>query len=213
MHLIGLHHRRHNAHRHRTVGGGPDPALVVTSSTPRPLSVPETAVALLWDLDNVSVPTNDVPSLAQALADLVPPGAPRVVAAHWRAYRTHRDTLSQRGWRVLCGSRLPKGTDEVLLRQAKRLRRKCGVSRFVLASNDHDFMRIAALGELHVVTLNAACLSTRLRNRACSVTVLHPERVSMPDVTDCDNDVLWSAVTVPRRAVARDGFGDLTTEC
>ncbi|WP_135147135.1 NYN domain-containing protein [Blastococcus sp. TF02A_35] len=130
------------------------------------------AVALLWDLDNVSVSRDDLPDLARALAALVPPQAPRIVAAHYRAYRTHRDMLAEQSFRVLCGGNQPEGTDGVLLRQARRLRRKRGIGQFVLASNDRDFARIATFGSLHVVTLDPTRLSARLRDRANAVTVL-----------------------------------------
>ncbi|MGY1608472.1 hypothetical protein [Geodermatophilus sp. SYSU D00700] len=158
-----------------------------------------------------------LPSLAQALTALVPSDAPRIAAAHWRAYRNHRDGLAGCGWRVLCGSRLPRGTDEVLLRQARALRRRRGVTRFLLVSGDHDFTPIAALGDLHVVTRNAARCSTRLRNRARSVTVLVrdgeiPPLTGGPGAHTHRLPAPWSAVTVCRRTIARDRLGDVTTE-
>lgn len=144
-----------------------------TASVTSPAHQPaEVAVALLWDLDNVAARQDDLPSLAQALTALVPPGAPRIVAAHWRAYKTHRAMLSRQGFRVLCGGNLPDGADSVLLRQARRLHRKHGIGRFVLASNDQDFTRIAIFGDLHVVTLDSERLSLRLRNCASTLTVL-----------------------------------------
>jgi hypothetical protein len=127
--------------------------------------------ALLWDLDNVSVPWTDLAPLAQALCGLVESGAPRVAAANWRAFRNCRDTLRAEGIRVICGGHQPDGADGVLLHQARRLRKR-GVERFLVASNDHAFARIAKSAELHVLTLSDAQVSGRLRAAACSVTVL-----------------------------------------
>jgi hypothetical protein len=125
----------------------------------------------LWDLDNVSVPLVDLGSLAQALSGLVEDGAPRVASANWRAFRRAGDTLRAHGIRVVCGARIPDGADGVLLRQARRLRKR-GVERFIVASNDHAFAGIAAKAEVHVVTLTADYVSDRLRAAAHSVTVL-----------------------------------------
>lgn len=130
-----------------------------------------TTAALLWDLDNVSVPRDDMASLAQTLSGLVEPGAPRVAAANWRMFRLSRSTLQAHGIRVICGGRDPAGADGVLLRQARRLRKR-GVGRFLVVSNDHVFARIAATAEVHVITLTGPLLSGRLRAVAGSVTVL-----------------------------------------
>jgi hypothetical protein len=139
------------------------------SNAPPPVGA---ATALLWDLDNVSVPLADLDSFAQTVTGLVEPGAARVAAANWRAFRLYGDTLRAHGVRVVCGGRDPDGADGVLLRQARRLRRKGGISRFIVASNDHAFARIAASAELHVVTLTSDYVSGRLRAAARSVTVL-----------------------------------------
>ena len=72
---------------------------------------------------------------------------------------------------MLCGGRDPQGADGVLLRHARRLRKR-GVERFYVASNDHAFARIAASAELHVVTLTDDYVSSRLRAAATTVTVL-----------------------------------------
>lgn len=129
------------------------------------------SVALLWDLDNVRVPGADLGSLAEAMSSLVEPGAARVAAAHDRAFRSAGDTLRAHGIRVLCGARHPDGADGVLLSQARRLRKR-GVDRFVVASNDHAFARIAKKAEVHVVTLTGDLVSGRLRAVARSITVL-----------------------------------------
>ena len=59
----------------------------------------------------------------------------------------------------------------MLLRQARELAQQ-GVKRFIVASNDHQFARIAAFADLHVVPLTNDYVSTRLRQSAQAVTVL-----------------------------------------
>jgi hypothetical protein len=132
---------------------------------------PSATTALLWDLDNVYVPLTDLASLAQALSGLVEPGAPRVASAHYRVFRLAGDTLRAHDIRVLCGTRDPAGADGILLRQARRLRKR-GIERFLVASNDHAFARIATSAEVHVVTLTGDLVSRRLRAVARSITVL-----------------------------------------
>lgn len=157
------------------------------------------SAALLWDLDNVSVALADLNSLTHALSGLVPVGAPRIASANWRAFRLCGDTLRAHGIRVVCGARNPDGADGVLLRQARRLR-KGGVERFLVASNDHAFARIANFAELHVVTLTSDYMSSRLRSAASSVTVLtRDERGWQPRDT---------ALSVPGAAPPRDGPQD-----
>lgn len=137
----------------------------------RPAATTSVATALLWDLDNVSGPQEYMDSLARAVGGLVEPGAVRVAAANWRMFRLSRATLRAHGIRVVCSGRDPGGTDAVLLRQARRLRKR-GVERFLVVSNDHIFARIAASAELHVATLSGPMVSGRLRAVARSVTVL-----------------------------------------
>lgn len=134
----------------------------------------ELGTALLWDLDNVAVPLTDMNSFAEALSDLVHPEAPKVAAANWRAFRLYGDALRAQGIRVICGARDPDGADGVLLRQARRLRKR-GVEQLLIASNDRAFARLAASAELHVVTLTGDLVSGRLRAVARSVTVLTRE--------------------------------------
>lgn len=129
------------------------------------------ATALLWDLDNVACPREHLPSLAAALTSLVEPDAPRIAAAHRRTFRASRAVLTGLGVEVWSGGRRRNGADRVLLSQATRLR-DVGVERFVVASNDHRFARIATFADLHVLTLTDEYLSVRLRAAARSVTVL-----------------------------------------
>lgn len=130
--------------------------------------------ALLWDLDNVAAPVAVLDSLAKALSGLVGPDAPRTASANWRVFRLAGGTVRRHGIRVLCGARDPDGADGVLLRQARRLRKR-GINRFIVASNDHVFARIANSAELHVVTLTGDLVSGRLRAVARSITVLARE--------------------------------------
>ncbi|MCF6733676.1 hypothetical protein [Blastococcus sp. KM273129] len=132
------------------------------------------ATALLWDLDNVAVPLAEMNSFARTLGALVPPTAPKVAAANWRAFRLYGDVLRAHGIRVLSGGRDPAGADGVLLRQAKRLR-SGGATRFLVASNDRVFARLATRAEVHVVTRTGDLVSGRLRAVARSVTVLARE--------------------------------------
>jgi len=61
-----------------------------------------------------------------------------------------------------------------------------GVDRFLVASNDHRFARIAAFADLHVLTLHGALVSGRLKAVAATVTVLHHQdgawRASDPQI-------------------------------
>jgi hypothetical protein len=148
----------------------PTSVVIYTVGGTRP-EVSHATSALLWDLDNVSPPWTDLASLAEALGALVEPGAPQVAAANWRAFNSCRSTLRAHGIRVICGGHKPEGADNVLLRQARRLGRR-GVERFIVASNDHAFARIAHFAELHVVTLTVEYVSGRLRTNAQTVTVL-----------------------------------------
>ena len=127
--------------------------------------------ALLWDLDNVSVQRDDMPSLAESLSSLVEPASPRIASANWRAYRLYRNIVRSHGIRVICGGHDPDGADGVLLRQVKRLRRR-GIDRFLVASNDHSFAKIATFAELHVLTLTSDYVSGRLLAAATSAMVM-----------------------------------------
>lgn len=128
-------------------------------------------MALLWDLDNVTAPRERLASLAQVLRELVEPGAPCFAAAHRRAFRSCRAMLTDFGVHALSGGCRRNGADRVLLAYAMMLREK-GVDRFVVASNDHRFARIAAFADLHVLTLTDDYLSVRLRAAAQTVTVI-----------------------------------------
>lgn len=94
---------------------------------------------------------------------------PRKVRA--AAFRLCRETLHAHLIRVVCGGRDPDGADGALLRQARRLRKR-GVGRFMVASNDRAFARVAGSAEVRVVTLTGDLVSGRLRAAASSVTGL-----------------------------------------
>lgn len=128
--------------------------------------------ALLWDLDNVVVARVDLPLFAKTLSGFVSPGSPRIAAAHWRTFKECRTELRALGFRVLSGGSSPDGADLLLLREARRLKRKTGVARFVVASNDRRFAKIANFADLDVLTLSDAHVSLRLRAVAETVTVL-----------------------------------------
>lgn len=134
-------------------------------------SAEQAGSALLWDLDNVAPGLSNLPGLAAGLSRLVGPGAVRVAAGHGRLTRACRTTLEDAGIRVLSGGRRANGADRVLLAEAERGSRS-GVGRFVVASNDRAFARIAALGHLYVVTLDARWVSARLSEVASGVFVI-----------------------------------------
>jgi hypothetical protein len=126
--------------------------------------------ALLWDLDNVAPGRAHLGSLALAISGLVRPDAPRIAAGHRYTYGFSAGPLQALGIQVLSGGRRRNGADRVLLNQATALWTR-GVERFLVASNDHRFARIAAFADLHVITLDESGLSMRLRDQAQSVTV------------------------------------------
>lgn len=133
---------------------------------------PAPTTALLWDLDNVAPPRAHLCSLAEALLAFVEPGdSPRIAAGHRSTFRAAIDLLEPLGVQVLSGGRRRNGADRVLLDQARLLHAQ-GIERFVVASNDHRFRRIAAFADLDVLTLNNEGVSLRLRAVARSITVL-----------------------------------------
>ncbi len=105
------------------------------------------------------------------LSGFVDASAPRSAAAHWRVFEECRATLRGLGFRVLSGGNERDGADDVLLRQARRFKRK-GAERFIVVSNDRRFARIANFAELPVFTMTGPYLSERLRTAARTVTVL-----------------------------------------
>jgi hypothetical protein len=141
------------------------------STTPSGFAPSLSGAALLWDLDNVASARDDLSLLAMTLSGFVDAGAPRIAAAHWPVFKECRATLRGLGFRVLSGGNERDGADDVLLRQARRLKRK-GVARFIVVSNDRRFARIANFAELHVLTLTGPYLSERLRTAARTVTLL-----------------------------------------
>ena len=128
-------------------------------------------MALLWDLDNVTAGQAHIQSLAKALSSSVQPNAPRIAAARRATYRLTSEPLASLGIRLLSGGRQRDGADRVLIQQARALS-ATGVRAFYVASNDHSFHRIADFAALHVLTLDASETSTRLHQRARTVTVL-----------------------------------------
>jgi hypothetical protein len=136
-----------------------------------PARKPGPGMALLWDLDNVTAGLAHIQSLAQALSSVVQPGAPRIAAARRATYRLTREPLASLGIRLLSGGQQRDGADQVLIQQARALS-AMGVRAFYVASNDHRFHRIADFAALHVLTLDASETSTRLHQRARTLTVL-----------------------------------------
>jgi hypothetical protein len=144
--------------------------MSTASPEPEPVANPR-AVALLWDLDNVSPPREHVASLAEALCRLVPSDSPLIAAGHRVVFRSSRPLLAALGFEVLSGGRRADGADRVLMQQARLLHEQ-GVTRFLVASNDHRFAGIARFADLDVLTLSDAYVSARLRAAAGTVTVL-----------------------------------------
>lgn len=105
------------------------------------------SVALLWDLDNVSVPRQDMDSFARKPRGLVKPEAAGVAAVHRRMFRVSRNTLPAHSIQAVCGGRDPDGADGALRRQAGRPRNR-GFARFRLVTNDHLVGRSAASAEV-----------------------------------------------------------------
>lgn len=134
-------------------------------------ALPTGTTALLWDLDNVAPPRQQLASFAAALCGVLEPDEPVIAAAHRATYRSCLDVLAALGIEVLSGGRRRNGADRVLIDQARALNER-GVERFIVASNDYRFARIASLGELHVLTLSGGSVSQRLREAASSVTLL-----------------------------------------
>lgn len=127
--------------------------------------------ALLWDLDNVAPPRLHLASLARFLCCRVAPDEPLIAAGHRVVFRASREMLTDLGFEVLSGGRRHNGADRALLGAARALADQ-GVRRFLVASNDHRFARIAAFADLHVLSLTDEHVSSRLRGVARSVSVL-----------------------------------------
>jgi hypothetical protein len=132
------------------------------------------ASALLWDVDNVCPRLTTIYDLGRALSGLVAPGSPRIASAHRQRFRVVREPLEALGMDVISGGVRPQGADLMLLNKAKWLRR-AGVRRFVVASNDHEFARLAKWGAVHVATLTETLVSGELRAAAQTVTVINIE--------------------------------------
>lgn len=163
-------------------------AQVEPSSAPGP-------TALLWDLDNVAPPRQLLASFAAALCELLGPEEPMIAAAHRATYRSCLDVMTALGIQVLSGGRRRNGADRLLIDQARVLNGR-GVERFIVASNDYRFARIASLGEVHVLTLNGGYVSQRLREVAATLTVLR-----WRDGRWCTDDAATTKLSPPPRTV------------
>lgn len=147
---------------------------------------PRICSALLWDIDNMPGKYRQFLSLARVLSLAVPDVAPRYAAARRSTWRRVQPMLSPLGFEVLSGGRSASGADRHLCDTGRRLCR-LGHRRFHVVSNDHLFAQLAALGDVHVITLDPSNLSTRLREAASSVMVLRfdgttwvPENATAP---------------------------------
>ncbi len=127
--------------------------------------------ALLWDLDNVAPPRMHLASFARALCCLVEPDEPVISAGHRVNFRSSRNLLTDLGLQVHSGGRGSNGADRILLREARTLADQ-GIQRFSVASHDHKFARIAAFGDLHVISLTGVNISTALGAVARSIWVM-----------------------------------------
>lgn len=125
---------------------------------------------LLWDLDNMPGPREHRLELAQALRMSVDELSPRLVAARRGTYRHLQRRLAADGVEVLSGGKSTSGADRRLSDRGRTLARD-GHRVFVVASNDKHFSCLAPLGEVHVITLDLAHLSTRLAGVATTITV------------------------------------------
>lgn len=126
---------------------------------------------LLWDLDNMPGPQGYRLELAQELSLSVDEQSPRVVAARKGTYRHTQRRLAEAGMEILSGGKSTSGADRRLCERARTLGRE-GHRAFVVASNDRHFSCLTRLGEVHIITLDLAHLSTRLAAVATTVTVL-----------------------------------------
>lgn len=139
---------------------------------------------LLWDLDNMPGPRGQLLSLAQALTYRVSPGSPMFASGRRGAHRWAERELPRLGIEVISGGRGRSGADRCLCDRGRTLRRS-GHERFVVVSNDKFFACLSRVGDLHVVTLDAARVSRKLVAVAAQVTALdHVEDTWSPrDVT------------------------------
>ena len=171
------------------------------------------STALLWDLDNVAPPREQLGSLAEAICLFVAAEESMLAAGHRTNYRASRTLLADLGIQALSGGRRRNGADRVLLDHARRLSDQ-GVSRFVIASNDSRFAQVAQFADLHVLTLTDDYLSGRLRAAASTVTVLahrHRGWVPIPSpgrtARDVDHPATRAAVQFPSRLADPMGEG------
>lgn len=129
--------------------------------------------ALLIDLENYCPgsrrPTRVASQLRQLLDAAGPVSSTVAVAATAVAHR-QRHVLATAGITVLSVPAGHNAADEALITEARRLART-GVRRFIVASGDHIFARVASFGELVVITHATHEVSRRLSNAASEVRV------------------------------------------
>lgn len=161
-----------------------DSVAAVMSSNARSARPPNAVAALLWDLDNVTTRSNDLPRLARALARLTGPHALLTAAGRRPMYRAARAPLSALGFTVLSGAKRTNGADKALLEHAALLHRRHGVCHFVVASNDHAFTCLPIGTYLTVATPTPEHASQRLLAAANQVIVVDL-RADHPPVSAC----------------------------
>lgn len=135
------------------------------AQSPQEVSEDEARTALLWDLDNVAPPRQHLASFAWALSGLVAPDEPVIAAGHRLTFRACRPLLATSGFRCAPAGDGTTAPDRALLREA-RTPADQGFRRFLVASNDHRFARIAAFANLPVPSLTDEYISGRLRTVA-----------------------------------------------
>ncbi|CAN7245880.1 hypothetical protein [Knoellia sp. LjRoot47] len=131
--------------------------------------------ALLWDLDNVTVGREGNLRLARTILEICAATDHLYAAGHRRTWLQHRGLLGACGITVLSGGIRSQGADHQLLERAHGLAAE-GVSRFFLASNDGDFVRLPAACTITVLTLTPDNVARRLSGRAISVITLPKTR-------------------------------------
>lgn len=151
-----------------------------------PLHQPVNAVApavLLIDLENM-IGLNPRPATVSckldALMSRAGPGVPAVAAcAASRITGPGRDVLSRNGVRLLVAGGDKNGADQTLLAEAERLARD-GCGRFLVASNDSGFARIAELGRLEIIIWQSQKPARKYTSRAAQVVRLPCPRPPAP---------------------------------
>lgn len=142
------------------------------STAPVPARGP-VRTALLLDLENACPGSRRRSHTARQLREIIDAaGDVEVVvaiAAHAVVAR-QQPVLDAVGICAVSVKAGPDAADKALMRQARKLA-EAGITRFIVASGDHYFARVAELGELVVVHCPGRNVSNRLRNAASSVLV------------------------------------------